>query len=224
MRFNAEKKAVGKYYTTTVWAFTMRTPCCGTEVEVRTDPQASDYAFVRGVERKAVAFDAADAGTAELGDPGERAAARAGTLGALDAAVGDAAAGRAAALRLTALLERSAAAHGPDYAANKALRRAHRAQRAEAAAARATPAGRALPEGVPLLPAAEEDAAAARAVDFGMGGGAEGARRGARRALRAASLLPSSASPHDAGLREKRRRLEAAGVRFGGGGGPGRAL
>jgi hypothetical protein len=35
VRFNADKKCIGNYYTTKIWSFTMRAPCCATEVRLR---------------------------------------------------------------------------------------------------------------------------------------------------------------------------------------------
>ena len=34
VRFNADKKCIGSYYTTKIWSFTMRAPCCATEVRL----------------------------------------------------------------------------------------------------------------------------------------------------------------------------------------------
>ena len=62
MRFNAEKKCVGKYLSTKVWSFRMM---CAAEdgtsrtdrtrnahyIEVRTDPKAADYVVAEGAVR-----------------------------------------------------------------------------------------------------------------------------------------------------------------------------
>ena len=52
VRFNATKQSVGKYHSTTVWAFGMKTTCCGTVVEIRTNPQKSDFDLVKGVKKR----------------------------------------------------------------------------------------------------------------------------------------------------------------------------
>ncbi|KAJ4293823.1 Protein saf4 [Collariella sp. IMI 366227] len=39
VRFNAEKKRVGNYYTTPIWSFKLKHTVCGGEIEVRTDPK-----------------------------------------------------------------------------------------------------------------------------------------------------------------------------------------
>lgn len=52
VRFNAVKKAVGRYLSTTVWGFEMKLACCGTFVEIRTNPQRSDFDLVTGVKKR----------------------------------------------------------------------------------------------------------------------------------------------------------------------------
>ncbi|KAE8857586.1 hypothetical protein PTNB73_08834 [Pyrenophora teres f. teres] len=42
VRFNAEKKKVGNYYSTPIWSFRMKHSACGGWWEIRTDPQKSD--------------------------------------------------------------------------------------------------------------------------------------------------------------------------------------
>jgi len=39
VRFNAEKKQVGNYYSTKIWSFTMKSPCCKHEIVIQTDPK-----------------------------------------------------------------------------------------------------------------------------------------------------------------------------------------
>lgn len=69
MRFNAEKKQVGNYFSTKIWSFTMRTPCCQTQIVVKTDPKNAQYVVVEGGRRKTETYDAAAAGTIEMEDP-----------------------------------------------------------------------------------------------------------------------------------------------------------
>jgi len=166
VRFNAEKKTVGAYHSTKIYSFSMKTPCCGTALEVHTDPKACEYVVVRGAERKVDSYSAADAGTVELAGPAEREAARADPVSRLEGALTDAGVARAAAPSLLALEEHSAATTRDDYRANKALRRAHRAQRQTAAAATRERVAAGLPAHIPLLAPSEEDALAAAGVRF----------------------------------------------------------
>ncbi|XP_061370634.1 protein saf4-like isoform X2 [Gastrolobium bilobum] len=39
VRFNAEKKQVGNYYSTKIWSFTMKSACCKHEIIIQTDPK-----------------------------------------------------------------------------------------------------------------------------------------------------------------------------------------
>jgi hypothetical protein len=121
---------------------------------------------VRGAEQKVETYSEAEAETATLPDAREREALRADAFGALEARGADAAAARGAAPSLRALLDARAHTSRDDYSINKALRRALRAQRGEAARADAERAAVGLPESIPLLPAAPEDTLAAQAVTF----------------------------------------------------------
>ncbi|KAF1850337.1 DUF572-domain-containing protein [Cucurbitaria berberidis CBS 394.84] len=52
VRFNAEKKKVGNYYSTPIWSFRMKHSACGEWWEIRTDPQKSEYVVVDGARRR----------------------------------------------------------------------------------------------------------------------------------------------------------------------------
>ncbi|TKX24797.1 hypothetical protein C1H76_2972 [Elsinoe australis] len=52
VRFNAEKKKVGNYYSTPIWSFRMKHVVCGGEIEVRTDPKAGEYVVTEGAKRR----------------------------------------------------------------------------------------------------------------------------------------------------------------------------
>jgi coiled-coil domain-containing protein 130 len=60
VRFNAAKTAVGTYHSTTVWAFEMKTACCGNHLEIRTDPENGDFALVNGAARRRLGGAAAE--------------------------------------------------------------------------------------------------------------------------------------------------------------------
>lgn len=48
VRFNAEKKKVGDYYSTPIWSFRMKHVTCGGTLEIRTDPKNTAYVVVDG--------------------------------------------------------------------------------------------------------------------------------------------------------------------------------
>ena len=52
VRFNAEKKKVGNYYSTPIWSFRMKHTACGGWWEIRTDPKNSAYVVVEGAKAR----------------------------------------------------------------------------------------------------------------------------------------------------------------------------
>lgn len=48
VRFNAEKKKVGYYYSTPIWSFKLKHVACGGIIEVRTDPKNTAYVVTEG--------------------------------------------------------------------------------------------------------------------------------------------------------------------------------
>ncbi|KAH0265021.1 DUF572-domain-containing protein, partial [Aureobasidium melanogenum] len=48
VRFNAEKKKVGNYYSTPIWSFRMKHPACGGWIEIHTDPKNTAYVVKEG--------------------------------------------------------------------------------------------------------------------------------------------------------------------------------
>ncbi|KAF2792899.1 DUF572-domain-containing protein [Melanomma pulvis-pyrius CBS 109.77] len=52
VRFNAEKKKVGNYYSTPIWSFRMKHTACGGWWEIRTDPKNAAYVVVEGAVKR----------------------------------------------------------------------------------------------------------------------------------------------------------------------------
>ena len=48
VRFNAEKKKVGYYYSTPIWQFRMKHAACGGWIEIKTEPRETRYVVVEG--------------------------------------------------------------------------------------------------------------------------------------------------------------------------------
>lgn len=57
VRYNAEKKKVGNYYTTPIYRFRMKCHLCPNYIEMQTDPQNCDYVIVSGAQRKEERWD-----------------------------------------------------------------------------------------------------------------------------------------------------------------------
>lgn len=57
VRYNAEKKKVGNYYTTPIYRFRMKCHLCVNYIEMQTDPANCDYVIVSGAQRKEERWD-----------------------------------------------------------------------------------------------------------------------------------------------------------------------
>ncbi|XP_030741370.1 probable splicing factor YJU2B [Echinops telfairi] len=60
VRYNAEKKKVGNYYTTPIYRFRMKCHLCVNHIEMQTDPANCDYVIVSGAQRKEERWDMED--------------------------------------------------------------------------------------------------------------------------------------------------------------------
>ncbi|KAA8909316.1 CWC16 protein [Sphaerosporella brunnea] len=70
VRFNAEKKKVGNYFSTPIFSFRMRHTVCSGWIEIRTDPQNTSYVVIEGAKKKA-ADDELAPGVIKIHDPAE---------------------------------------------------------------------------------------------------------------------------------------------------------
>ncbi|GAA5830681.1 hypothetical protein JCM3766R1_003389 [Sporobolomyces carnicolor] len=57
VRYNAEKKKVGMYYSTTIWSFRCKCHLCQGWFEIRTDPQNTRYVVHEGARQKFEEWD-----------------------------------------------------------------------------------------------------------------------------------------------------------------------
>eukprot|EP00095_Tigriopus_kingsejongensis_P003580 maker-scaffold140_size315649-snap-gene-2.20 protein:Tk03580 transcript:maker-scaffold140_size315649-snap-gene-2.20-mRNA-1 annotation:"AGAP007890-PA" len=62
VRYNAEKKKVGMYYTTPVYQFRMKCHLCDNYLEIKTDPANLDYEIVSGARRQERRWDPTENG------------------------------------------------------------------------------------------------------------------------------------------------------------------
>ena len=69
VRFNADKKKIGMYYTTPIYSFKMNCPSCSNEIELQTDPKNSDYVVAAGGSRKNERWDEEENGTLSFKGP-----------------------------------------------------------------------------------------------------------------------------------------------------------
>ncbi|XP_059078328.1 coiled-coil domain-containing protein 130 homolog [Tigriopus californicus] len=62
VRYNAEKKKVGMYYTTPVYQFRMKCHLCDNYIEIKTDPANLDYEIISGARRQERRWDPTENG------------------------------------------------------------------------------------------------------------------------------------------------------------------
>lgn len=60
VRYNAEKKKVGMYYSTPLYQFRMKCHLCNNHFEIKTDPANLDYIIVSGARRQENRWDATE--------------------------------------------------------------------------------------------------------------------------------------------------------------------
>ncbi|GAU95173.1 hypothetical protein RvY_06840 [Ramazzottius varieornatus] len=68
VRYNAEKRKIGMYYTTPLWEFRMKCHLCDNYFEFRTDPKNFDYEVFSGAHRQERRWDAASTEQVEATD------------------------------------------------------------------------------------------------------------------------------------------------------------
>lgn len=207
VRFNAEKKQVGNYYSTKIWSFTMKAACCKHEIVIQTDPKNCEYLVISGAQKKVEEFDTEDAETMalpvdeeknKLSDPFYR----------LEHQEEDLKKKKEAEPLLVRLQRVSDARHLDDYSLNKSLRAKLRSQKKRVAEEEV--AARKMGLGIRLLPASEEDTAAAKRAKFSS---KFNKNRDEKRALiKSTSIFSgcSSSSSKRLELQSKRRRINAA--------------
>ncbi|EFJ21786.1 hypothetical protein SELMODRAFT_176049 [Selaginella moellendorffii] len=213
VRFNAEKKQIGKYYTTKIWSFSMKAACCKHEIEIHTDPKNCEYVIVKGAERKTETYDAADAGSLVVAT-GEDREKLTDPFAKLEHDEEDILKGKESAKQLMLLQKQSDIKHGNDYSVNRALRAQLRDQKKRVALEEAH--SKKLGIGIRLLPASEDDTQAAGSVRFAQK--FDKNRRDKRAAIRATSIfaesgaygLPPAGSDQKLQLLAKRRKIQAA--------------
>lgn len=175
VRFNAEKKKVGSYYSSAVYSFRMRHPACGGWIEVRTDPRNTAYVVVEGGrkrdtgEGKGGEDSLVGDGVAPIKTLREQAEEREVAFSNLEKTIEDRAAFAAARERIDEIEDVNAKQWDDPYTRNQMLRktfRVGRKQREKDSAAAEDLKDR-MSLGIDLLPESEEDARWAKLVDFG---------------------------------------------------------
>jgi len=180
VRFDAEKKCVGKYLSSKIWSFRMM---CAAEdntsrtsrdsnphfIEIRTDPKLADYVVAEGaVKVVQTERTAEELGVEKILDPEEIRKREADPFYKLEhqrPAERQQAEARARGPRMTQLQDLTDQLWSDDYASSQMLRRAHRAERKAAFSERAVEQAKGIR--VPLLAELPTDRELAAGIDFG---------------------------------------------------------
>ncbi len=179
VRFNAEKKKVGRYYSTPVWSFRFKHTVCGQWIEVRTDPKNAEYLVVEGGRRRDTGENKLLDGEIRLGvsEEDKQRLEREGGFGAMEKKVEDKALASSQKQRLDQLVLASERDWGDPYEKSRKLRAEFRTGRRKRHADEMS--GEALKDkfglGVDILAELPEDSDRVKFVEFGQQGEAAAA-------------------------------------------------
>lgn len=169
VRFNAEKKKVGNYYSTPIFSFRMKHTACSGWLEIRTDPKNTAYVVTEGARKRDTGEDKVDEGQIKIMTEEEREKLRQNAFATLEGKVEDKRRLEGSKLRLEELQDAQDQHWDDPYEQSKRLRKAFRAGRKqrehEAGITGALQDKMSL--GIDLLPELEEDRLRAGFVEFG---------------------------------------------------------
>lgn len=172
VRFNAEKKKVGNYYSTPIYSFRMKHIVCGGWIEIRTDPKNTAYVVVEGARKR-------DTGEDKELQPGEISIrpqygtttdpAEKDPFAKIEGKVEDKRRAQTESSRILELQQRQARDWDDPYEKSRRLRRTFRAERKglENSEANREALKDKMSLGINLVDETEADRQRARMVDFG---------------------------------------------------------
>ncbi|KAI5370472.1 putative saf4/Yju2 protein [Septoria linicola] len=175
VRFNAEKRKAGNYYSTPIWSFRMRHPACNGTIEIRTDPKNTAYVVVEGGKARDYG-DLEDRVREGEGDiplltTEEREQRREDAFAQLEGKVEEKQQTQSNAKRIRELYDAGGRDWEDPWTANKRMRESFRRDRK--AIKRQEMADQQLKDrigtDIDLLPEADEDAKFARLISYGKG-------------------------------------------------------
>ncbi|SZF05574.1 unnamed protein product [Blumeria hordei] len=126
VRFNAEKKKIGNYYTSPIYSFRMKHVACGGWIEIQTDPKNTAYVVIEGARKRNLGEDKVEEGDIKLITPEERETMRNNAFAALEGKVEDKNKLAQTSKRLEELFELSEKQWEDPYEKNQRLRSSFR--------------------------------------------------------------------------------------------------
>ena len=169
VRFNAQKRRAGNYYSTPIWRFTIKHADCGGEIDIETDPKNTAYVVTRGARKRETGEEEVKEGDTLVASAEEREALRQNAFAGLEKTIEDRERAAGAVDRLADLEGASARFWDDPYTKNQALRKTFRKERKrlEKEESAAEDLKGRLGLGIDLLPETGADALRASLVDFG---------------------------------------------------------
>jgi coiled-coil domain-containing protein 130 len=169
VRFNAEKKKVGNYFSSPIFSFRMKHVACGGWIEIRTDPKNTAYVVTEGARKRDLGEDKVEEGDIKILTQEERDAIRDNAFASLEGKVEDKKRLEYSKKRLDELQDLSEQQWEDPYEKNKKLReifRVGRKQREKEAGSTAALQDK-MSLGLDILPENPEDAIRAGFIEFG---------------------------------------------------------
>ncbi|KAL4922893.1 CWC16 protein [Aspergillus aurantiobrunneus] len=180
VRFNAEKKKIGNYYSTPIYSFRIKHGACGGWIEIRTDPKNTAYVVVEGGRKRDTGVDEEGRGVGEIliGRRDDEAGAGDDPFARLEGKVEDKRVVDEAKSRILELQRRQNRDWDDPYEVSRRLRKGFRAERKRLEKKEA--GKEALKEkmslGIDIVDEVEGDALRAAMVEFEEGGIGDSAR------------------------------------------------
>ena len=170
MRFNAEKKKVGNYYSSPIYSFRMKHTDCGGWIEIRTDPKNTAYVVTEGARKRETGEDEVRDGDVVVKSEEEKERLRRDAFAALEVTIEGRQQEHVDRDRINELLTSTDNNWDDPYSMNKRLRSSFRTGRKqrERDYAVAEEIKDRFGLDFKLLPESEEDSDRAAYVDFGL--------------------------------------------------------
>ncbi|OXG25427.1 coiled-coil domain-containing protein 130 [Cryptococcus neoformans Ze90-1] len=132
VRYNAQKRKVGNYYSTPIWAFRCKCHLCSGWFEIRTDPKNAAYVVEEGAKKKDEDWDPEEHGGFRIHDteaPSASDTATADPIAHLEKTIDQQEWAKKGTSRLTELTRQSARLSADPYAVSAALRKKFREEK-----------------------------------------------------------------------------------------------
>ncbi|RPB29564.1 DUF572-domain-containing protein [Terfezia boudieri ATCC MYA-4762] len=205
VRFNAEKTKVGNYYSTPIWAFKIKHTTCSGVIVIQTDPKNTAYVVTEGGKKQHEGTDEPGAVIKTKSEEEE------GVMGKLEKQAENERIKKESGTRIEELWRLQEKQWADPYEHSKKMRKIFRTERnrLQTQAANAAALQDKLSLGIDLLPETEEDAAAAKMIDFGEASAGEDAmEEKVREVLEGRALFDAARERSRDKEKERRERRE----------------